>query len=78
MLEKMVLIPFCEKPSCEEEICAYTQQNTTASETDIQFELTGKAKSLCIPFEQPELKQGTKCIYCNDTAKSYTLFGRSY
>jgi len=76
--KKMVLIPFCQKISCEEEICAYTQQNTKASETDIQFELTGKAKSLCIPFEQPELIKGTKCIYCSDEAKSYTLFGRSY
>lgn len=39
------------------------------------------AKSLCIPFKQPEtLKPGTKCINpaCKRNAKFFTLFGRSY
>ena len=39
------------------------------------------AKSLCIPFDQPmELTADTKCVYpeCDQPAKYYTLFGRSY
>ena len=39
------------------------------------------AKSLCIPFEQPqEIKPGTKCVMpgCDCTPKYYTMFGRSY
>jgi bifunctional glutamyl/prolyl-tRNA synthetase len=39
------------------------------------------AKSLCIPFTQPEkLKPDTKCIYpnCSKNPKYFTLFGRSY
>ena len=39
------------------------------------------AKGLCIPFKQPaEITPGMKCVHpdCNEPAKFYTLFGRSY
>ena len=44
------------------------------------------AKSLCIPFEQPDADgrakpvAEAKCIYpsCNSKPKNYCLFGRSY
>jgi prolyl-tRNA synthetase len=36
------------------------------------------AKTLCIPFEQPPLPEGTKCFITGKPAKSWTLFGRSY
>lgn len=39
------------------------------------------AKSLCIPFAQPEeINASTKCIHpdCGKPAKFFTLFGRSY
>jgi len=42
------------------------------------------AKSLCVPFEQPEgkdkLKSDDNCIHpeCGQLARSFTLFGRSY
>ena len=36
------------------------------------------AKTLCIPFEQPVMKEGTKCFACDAKAKSYALWGRSY
>lgn len=38
------------------------------------------AKSLCIPFNQPDLTNELKCIHysCKNKAKFYTLFGRSY
>ena len=38
------------------------------------------AKSLCIPFKQPEggVKEGAQCFACEKKAVSYTLWGRSY
>ena len=39
------------------------------------------AKSLCIPFDQPDtIKDGQKCIHpaCSRKPIRYTLFGRSY
>ena len=40
--------------------------------------LTGAAKSLCVPFEQPALPEGAKCFACGKPAVNWTLFGRSY
>jgi len=40
--------------------------------------LTGSAKSLCIPFDQPPLPAGTRCVGCAAAAKTWCLFGRSY
>jgi len=73
-----VLVPFCETSQCEEYIKNYTETQTTVGESDAKFELTGKAKSLCIPFDQPQLEPGTKCFACENEAKSWTYFGRSY
>jgi prolyl-tRNA synthetase len=36
------------------------------------------AKVLCIPFEQPEMPEGTKCFFSGAPAKNFALFGRSY
>jgi len=40
--------------------------------------LTGAAKSLCIPFQQPALPANTICIGCATVATTWALFGRSY
>ncbi len=40
--------------------------------------ISGSAKTLCIPFDQPELPEGTKCFSCGVVAKSWCLLGRSY
>jgi len=40
--------------------------------------LTGAAKSLCIPFDQPALEPGTKCFNCEDPAKHWVYWGRSF
>jgi prolyl-tRNA synthetase len=36
------------------------------------------AKTLCIPFKQPELPAGTKCIASGKDATCWVLWGRSY
>jgi len=44
-----------------------------------EFEpITGAAKTLCIPFDQPVLKEGTTCFNCGKSAKVWCLWGRSY
>jgi len=73
-----VLVPFCETKECEDGVKAFTENLSNTSDSDAQFELTGKAKSLCIPFDQPELEKDKKCFACDRHAVSYTYFGRSY
>ena len=58
---KVVLAPFCNNPACEEKI----------------KELSGGAKSLNIPFNQPEL-QDRKCMQCGEDASCVCYFGKSY
>ena len=36
------------------------------------------AKTLCIPFDQPELPEGTKCFASGKPATCWVLWGRSY
>ena len=50
----------------------------TTEPTDEKAPAMG-AKSLCIPFKQPDVDVAQhKCIGCGKPAKSFTLFGRSY
>ena len=73
----MCLLPWCEEIKCEEEIIGFSKKS----------DLT--VKSLCIPFDQElairasgnkecTIKDDTKCFYCGNKAKSFTLFGASY
>ncbi|KAJ1612053.1 proline-tRNA synthetase [Cryptosporidium canis] len=75
---KMIIAPWCEDVSCEEEIKKETTRLSLENE-DCQ-NMTGAMKSLCIPKDQPhKLEEGkTKCFFCDKPAKRFTLFGRSY
>jgi len=78
------LAPHCDVASCEKDIKkrsgeAALVQEESSSDADAGEKLTGAAKSLCIPFNQPEGSiEGKMCIGCGQQAKHYTLFGRSY
>ncbi|KAJ9395209.1 hypothetical protein DTO282F9_7867 [Paecilomyces variotii] len=78
----IVLIPFCEEPSCEERIKDLTKSEEQEPGPDGQKQPTMGMKSLCIPFEQPDIivANETKCLNpeCGRFAKSWTMFGRSY
>jgi prolyl-tRNA synthetase len=76
--KNIVLVPFCCTGNCETDVKARSSTESKAQSSDLQFELTGAAKSLCIPFDQPPLEQGTKCFACESNAFSWTLFGISY
>jgi len=57
------LVPFCCLGPCEENVKKRSKEESVALQTDLTFELSGAAKSLCIPFEQPDLEAGTKCFW---------------
>jgi len=76
--KNVVRVPFCCTEDCETNVKARSAAESKAQITDEKFELTGAAKSLCIPFEQPDLPSGTKCFGCDSKAVAWTLFGRSY
>lgn len=75
----VVVAPWCGEMECEEDI----KDSSAKKDDGEEFEQDEKApsmgaKSLCIPFEQPELKAETKCVKCGKLAINYTMFGRSY
>ncbi|MCJ1335437.1 ribose-phosphate pyrophosphokinase 1 [Bachmanniomyces sp. S44760] len=81
--KNVCLIPHCLTEKCEDEIKELSARKDSSDETpeDAKAPSMG-AKSLCIPFEQPEgiIKGKTKCTNpnCNNLAEQWCLFGRSY
>ena len=78
-LEEKCLLqaPFCGVPACEDQIKELSKGD---SELNPGAPSMG-AKSLCIPFNQPAtVTAATACVRpgCKETAKFYTMFGRSY
>lgn len=83
-----VLAPFCLTKECEKSVKLKSGEASQVDATEVATEeaqqietgekLTGAAKSLCIPFEQPPMPEGTKCFACERAAQQFTLFGRSY
>lgn len=63
----MVLAPWADEEAVEDDI---KKRSATADAMG--------AKSLCIPFEQPELPAGAVCFASGKPAKNWCLFGRSY
>lgn len=81
--KNVVLVPHCEGGKCEDEIKEMSARKDDGDNTAVDTKAPAMgAKSLCIPFEQPEgITPGeTKCVNpnCKDFAKSWVLFGRSY
>ena len=77
---KNVLVsPWCGDGDCEDDIknSSAKKDNGEDQEVDERAPSMG-AKSLCVPYEQPKLKDGQKCIKCDRLAIKYCMFGRSY
>ncbi|KAL0437035.1 UNVERIFIED_CONTAM: Proline--tRNA ligase, cytoplasmic [Sesamum radiatum] len=64
--KKMILAPWCDEEAVEKDVKARTKGDM------------GAAKSLCSPFDQPELPEGTLCFASGKPAKKWTYWGRSY
>jgi len=77
------LIPHCLIEECEDHIKELSKRKEGDVDTpeDAKAPSMG-AKSLCIPFEQPEgIEPGvTKCAnpHCTRKAEKWCMFGRSY
>eukprot|EP01055_Gregarina_sp_Pseudo9_P005766 Gregarina_sp_Pseudo_9__5765@NODE_853_length_2131_cov_18_500478_g801_i0_p1_GENE_NODE_853_length_2131_cov_18_500478_g801_i0NODE_853_length_2131_cov_18_500478_g801_i0_p1_ORF_typecomplete_len678_score222_07tRNAsynt_2b/PF00587_25/3e32ProRSC_1/PF09180_11/4_8e23HGTP_anticodon/PF03129_20/3_3e15tRNA_edit/PF04073_15/0_00067_NODE_853_length_2131_cov_18_500478_g801_i0652098 len=70
----LLLAPWCGSDKCEE--AAKEESGRLAQEDDSG--MSGAMKTLCMPFEQPDLPEGTLCFRGCGPAKCYTLWGRSY
>ncbi|GKY94771.1 hypothetical protein MPSEU_000442300 [Mayamaea pseudoterrestris] len=85
-LEKnnLVLTPWCggEHEEWEEWVKKTSREESLkARGEEVEDEKTATsvaAKTLCIPFKQPELPAGTKCIASGLEATCWVLWGRSY
>eukprot|EP00566_Odontella_aurita_P002559 CAMPEP_0113550606 /NCGR_PEP_ID=MMETSP0015_2-20120614/14076_1 /TAXON_ID=2838 /ORGANISM="Odontella" /LENGTH=963 /DNA_ID=CAMNT_0000451433 /DNA_START=93 /DNA_END=2984 /DNA_ORIENTATION=- /assembly_acc=CAM_ASM_000160 len=83
-LNNLVLTPWCggEHQDWEEWVKDKSRDESLASRgEELEDERTATsvaAKTLCIPFDQPELPEGTKCIASGLPATCWVLWGRSY
>lgn len=80
-LEKkcIVLTPFVNETEWEEEVKRRSREEALAGEAEDDRTATSvAAKTLCIPFDQPELPAGTKCFVSGKEATCWVLWGRSY
>ncbi|KAL7116032.1 hypothetical protein ACP275_04G217300 [Erythranthe tilingii] len=64
--KKMILAPWCDEEEVEKDVKTRTNGEM------------GAAKSLCTPFDQPALPEGTLCFASGKPAKKWTYWGRSY
>ncbi|KAK3036343.1 hypothetical protein RJ639_031750 [Escallonia herrerae] len=64
--KKLILAPWCDEEEVEKDVKARTKGDM------------GAAKSLCSPFDQPELPEDTLCFASGKPAKKWTYWGRSY
>jgi len=80
-LGKMVLTPFCDETEWEENVKDKSKAEALAGmdeEEDDKCATPVAAKTLCIPFDQPPLPEGTPCFVSGKPAKCWVLWGRSY
>ncbi|CAN1309611.1 Proline--tRNA ligase, cytoplasmic [Linum perenne] len=64
--KKMILAPWCDEEEVEKDVKERTRGEM------------GAAKTLCSPFDQPEVPDGTLCFASGKPAKKWSYWGRSY
>jgi prolyl-tRNA synthetase len=72
---KLCLTPWCNSKASE---LLVKERSSDESKADESSALSGAAKTLCIPFDQPDLPAGTKCFITGEPATCWVLWGRSY
>lgn len=83
-LNNLVLTPWCggEHEDWEDWVKNTSREESLKSRgeegEDEKTATSLAAKTLCIPFDQPELPEGTKCIASGLPATCWVLWGRSY
>ena len=74
----VVLTPWCNDSKCEDNCCEKSGIETKEQAVEGEQQLTGQAKTLCIPLEYEPLAEGAKCFACEKEAKVRVYWGRSY
>ncbi|WVZ78947.1 hypothetical protein U9M48_026584, partial [Paspalum notatum var. saurae] len=64
--KRLIMAPWCDEEEVEKDVKARTKGDL------------GAAKTLCTPFDQPELPEGTLCFASGKPAKKWSFWGRSY
>lgn len=80
-LEKqcMVLTPFCDLTEWEEKVKKMSREEALKGGVEDATTATSvAAKTLCKPFDQPPLPEGTLCFVSGLPAKTWVMWGRSY
>jgi len=77
--KNIILVPWCRENECEDAIKDRSKKSEADAGPQDEKAPSMGAKSLCIPFDQPEEGvKGLKCIQCGREAQIWGLFGRSY
>jgi prolyl-tRNA synthetase len=81
--KNVCIVPHCLTGPCEDEIKEMSARKEGGEQEQVDAKAPSMgAKSLCIPFEQPEglIKGETKCVRpgCDKLAEQWVMFGRSY
>merc|ERR1712151_132696 len=83
-LNNLVLTPWCggEHQDWEDWVKTKSREESLQARgeegEDERTATSVAAKTLCMPFDQPELPEGTMCIASGMPAKCWVLWGRSY
>eukprot|EP00598_Pedospumella_elongata_P007497 CAMPEP_0184967480 /NCGR_PEP_ID=MMETSP1098-20130426/845_1 /TAXON_ID=89044 /ORGANISM="Spumella elongata, Strain CCAP 955/1" /LENGTH=701 /DNA_ID=CAMNT_0027488947 /DNA_START=46 /DNA_END=2151 /DNA_ORIENTATION=- len=80
-LEKqcLVMTPFCDDREWEEKVKVMSREEGLKGQQESATVATSvAAKTLCKPFDQPPLPEGTKCFVSGLPATTWVLWGRSY
>ncbi len=75
--KNVILAPWDGTTETEEAIKEQSSRKADDEPEDERAPSMG-AKTLCVPFDQPELPEGTLDIYSGKPATCWCLFGRSY
>jgi prolyl-tRNA synthetase len=75
----MVLTPFCDQAEWEEKVKKMSRDAVLNGAFEAETTATSvAAKTLCKPFKQLPLPEGTKCFVSGLPATTWVLWGRSY
>merc|ERR1719291_634306 len=83
-LHNLVLTPWCggEHEEWEEWVKEKSREESLANlgqdGEDDRAATSVAAKTLCVPFDQPDLPEGTKCVASGLPATCWVMWGRSY
>lgn len=73
----VVETPWCGVRTCEEKVKERSGIETKELASEGEANLTGQAKTLCVPYESQELTNEI-CFHCGEKATKRVLWGRSY